>query len=439
LQSFIEHFTGNASALFRFSGNTSAASPLSGLLDVVQSGDEIDDADLWDGPNASWIGCSQQPGGKCFGGMKRAEWYSAERGTHCVNKFTDLVKDGKLNESTVELDICTLDASLNDLCVKLKNALLKIQTGNCLVTGGCQPKTFVYAPGMYSQSNQDFVRGTVINFYERYGLQTANSFSFGEVLNADLVCPMDNEEEDMRKRNTELTQYCASRQLEILQDSLKIARRVVHIIVEVSYIQMQLMFAFFRLLIPGLDSMLAVVHEIEFWFMQLVNIIFESLKEIGNLIFKIVSNMGGAGNAMKTLVNVLCRTFNVALTVYNFTVCEIMKNVIAPICQIMLDLLKPIVNFFGGDTAIFDLLDRVVDTIKSSNCNETITCDELGVTLPDEFAGSLPVTSRCWADYTPNVDDSSSYACSRSDTCSNADLSYGVTSQVNFSFLLSLS
>lgn len=152
LKSFIDHFTGNASALFK----KPVASPLSSLRDAVHAADKVTDDELWDGENASWIGCSQQPGGKCFGGMKRDEWYSPERGLHCVNKFTELVKQGKVNESTVPLDICTLDSSLGQLCQAIQQALVKVETGNCIASGSgkCIPKAYVYTPGMYSQSNQ---------------------------------------------------------------------------------------------------------------------------------------------------------------------------------------------------------------------------------------------------------------------------------------------
>ena len=40
--------------------------------------------------------------------------------------------------------------------------------GNCIFAGVCAPQVFVYSPGMYSSSNQDFVRGTVSSFYEMF-------------------------------------------------------------------------------------------------------------------------------------------------------------------------------------------------------------------------------------------------------------------------------
>jgi hypothetical protein len=64
LESFIKHFTTDASALF--SVHNASGTNIPSLDDAVQSGDDVEDADLWDGPNASWIGCSQQPGPYCI-------------------------------------------------------------------------------------------------------------------------------------------------------------------------------------------------------------------------------------------------------------------------------------------------------------------------------------------------------------------------------------
>jgi hypothetical protein len=50
----------------------------------------------------------------------------------------------------------------------LKAAQGKVFEANCIFTGVCAPQVFVYSPGMYSSSNQDFVRGTVSSFYEMF-------------------------------------------------------------------------------------------------------------------------------------------------------------------------------------------------------------------------------------------------------------------------------
>ena len=173
------------------------------------------------------------------------------------------------------------------------------------------------------------------------------------------------------------------------------------------------------------------MQEIEFWFEKLVILLFDTLKQIGNLLFRMISNTGGLGSAMKELVNILCWFVSVVLDIWNVTLCVLMRDVVAPILQILLDILQAVIGVLGGDPHILDLLHDVLDVMRNLECNTTLTCSNLGVELPSQAVGALPVTSRCWADYTPGVDDTSSYACSRSDTCSNADLSYGVTVKVS--------
>jgi hypothetical protein len=297
---------------------------------------------------------------------------------------------------------------------------------------------FLFSSGMYSQSNQDFVRGTIVSFYETYGLETIESFSKENTPNGNLVCPLDDEEGQMRIRNQDLTRMCASRQFERLKDALRVGRRVAHLLVEVGFIATQLQFTLFRLLIPGMGDLTEVMQEVEFWFMRLVTLIYDSLKEIGNLCFRIVTDTGGVGDAFKALVGALCWLVQAALYCYNISICWILKVIVAPICQIILDIIRSIMGMFGGDVAIFGLFDTVLEAITSSTCDATMQCSNEGVYIPTQEMGILPVTSRCWADYTPSVDDKSSYSCSASDTCSNTDQGYGLTNQVRFLKLLML-
>jgi hypothetical protein len=129
----------------------------------------------------------------------------------------------------VGIDICDLDSSLGAMCQDMAMAVLKVREGNCLYTGACSPQVFVYTPGMYSVTNEDFVRGTVTNFYEMYGRADALSSggalsSFTVIDNADRVCPADVDLLELQKRNLDYTANCASVQLERLQLALQIAR-----------------------------------------------------------------------------------------------------------------------------------------------------------------------------------------------------------------------
>jgi hypothetical protein len=148
LQSFIDYFTGDMHKLFNVP--TSITEPgLPGLLEATSDENDLDEDEMWDGDDAAWVACSQELDGKCFGGISRADWYSPRRGDVCVSTFTDEVRKGNVNESTVPLDICTLSSDLADMCQKLQSALLKVQTANCIAAGACATTQHVYAPGLY--------------------------------------------------------------------------------------------------------------------------------------------------------------------------------------------------------------------------------------------------------------------------------------------------
>jgi hypothetical protein len=77
-----------------------------------------------------------------------------------------------------------------------------------------------------------------------------------------------------------------------------------------------------------------VVKEIEFWFLKLVMLIFDSIKEIGNMIFRMVNDTGGLGSVVQTILKLLCEFANMVLVVWNEVGCVIMKNVTVPIAEV---------------------------------------------------------------------------------------------------------
>lgn len=71
---------------------------------------------------------------------------------------------------------------------------------------------------------------------------------------------------------------------------------------------------------------------------------------------------------------------------------------------------------------------QVNNLISNLSCNDTIPCQFPGSEKIGIPTGALPVASRCWADYSPDVDETDMFSCSRSDTCRVSDLQSGVTS-----------
>jgi hypothetical protein len=142
-----------------------------------------------------------------------------------------------------------------------------------------------------------------------------------------------------------------------------------------------------------------------------------------------VTDTGGWGAALKALVKVLCDFSNMVLYAWNVTGCWILKEIVYPIVELLLDILQHVVNLIGSGGEILGFLRQINEAILNGDCSQTLVCAELIAPLPDQQLGVLPVTSRCWVDYVPSIDDLSSYACSKSDTCTNADLSFGVTNE----------
>lgn len=57
-----------------------------GLASRIGSFTEIEEEELWGGPDASWVACNQY-NGTCYGGVKKEDWYSPSRGDKCLNEF----------------------------------------------------------------------------------------------------------------------------------------------------------------------------------------------------------------------------------------------------------------------------------------------------------------------------------------------------------------
>lgn len=133
-----------------------------------------EDALLWDGPDApAWVACNQR-NKTCYGKIAKSVWYDrTKRAGACLDAFLEQVRSGKVNSSAVGIDICNLNGKTNALCQIIKAAQGKVFEANCIFAGVCAPQAFVYTPGMYSSSNQDFVRGTVSSFYEMFKQVTA--------------------------------------------------------------------------------------------------------------------------------------------------------------------------------------------------------------------------------------------------------------------------
>lgn len=271
------------------------------------------------------------------------------------------------------------------------------------------------------------MHATVTSFYEQYNKNY--SFELINLNDSDKVCPGDDEEIALRNRNHILIASCASVQMQVLQNGLKVLRRVLHIIIEVQYIIFNLFVGIFRLVLPieG-ETSDSIFKDIEYWFMQLIVIIHNAVKSIGDLIFQMTFDSGGLGGAMKNILKAVCEMINIILVVWNNTGCVIGKTIILPIFKGILDVINSILSLIPGlDRSFLNFFDIFIDFIKEMSCSIEIPC---GVDLSSTVGiplGALPVASQCWTDFKPEVDTFDSLSCSASDTCVVGTLDYGTT------------
>ncbi len=105
----------------------------------------------------------------------------------------------------------------------------------------------------------------------------------------------------------------------------------------------------------------------------------------------------------------------------------LIKPFVIPAIQLLTSIIAKIVYLFHMDDHILDLLYQIIYQMKRIKCNETVDCMYPTSNKYDVEFGALPVATRCWADYDPEVDTSNSFACTASDTCRVSNLDYGET------------
>jgi hypothetical protein len=275
-----------------------------------------------------------------------------------------------------------------------------------------------------------------------YGINDTDLSAFIVSQNEDRVCPAEDEDLDLAIRNEDFIRACASKQLDKVQLLLRVVRRLLHLIVETTYYIFCLIISLLKLMLPiSGETQSEILAEAQFYFLKLVQLTFESMKEIANLIFQMIFDMGGFGEAMKIILKMLCEFANIVYQAWNWTGCWLCKNIINPIVSALIDILRPVLAMFSP-AGKYIYLFFIIFSIRSLNIISYITGNGIlgflifikrlidGFTcsgrIPCDFAdrapsyrplGTLPVASRCWADYSPEVDESDTFSCTRSDTC----------------------
>jgi hypothetical protein len=95
------------------------------------------------------------------------------------------------------------------------------------------------------------------------------------------------------------------------------------------------------------------------------------------------------------------------------------------VLQAVASIIAKIVYFFQLNNAILNQIYIIINYLAKIKCDETLNCDYPSSSKTDMEFGALPVTTRCWADFSPELDTSNTFSCTASDTCRVSKLNYG--------------
>jgi hypothetical protein len=103
----------------------------------------------------------------------------------------------------------------------------------------------------------------------------------------------------------------------------------------------------------------------------------------------------------------------------------LLKPIVVPCLRFLASIIARIVYFFRLDDRILQLIYEIVNYIGNIKCNQNLSCDYPTSDKYDVEFGALPVATRCWANFDPDIDTSNAFSCTASDTCRVSTLGFG--------------
>lgn len=362
-----------------------------------------------------WVFCTQQ---ECNGSIAYDEWSSAsisERLDMCHVELMRQSNNGK--DLVVEVEMCDMDSTLDEVCSLLRQANQTVFDANCMAAGLCVPDTFVYAPAVYSVSNNDFVRASVQNFYLRHD---------------STLCRASEDEEALRLQNIAEQQDCPSVAVHAFNELLTQMRMIAQTIARIIFYAYNLGISLFKVLIPG--AMEQTVAEIEEWFNKLLAETMKLMMEMAHLVYKMIFEVSFVGQAIQRAYMWVCNKVAWLLEKFGDLWCLVITPFLDNVIDSFRDISNEISDFVNKipfvDGYRFSVLDGIINglndlknKVTGALCNGPLMeCIDFPKNDGYDGDGALPAATRCWADFVPSAGIATSLACSRADTCVAEDL-----------------
>lgn len=359
-----------------------------------------------------WVFCNDTG---CSGNISYDTWVSASPGgrlSQCRDKLLQETNNGE--DLVVNMEICDIDSRLDETCRLMRSAQQLIFDANCHAAGLCEDDTFVYAPAVYSISNNDFVRMSVRSFYLRHESEV------------EICTDEDKDNEMLREQNEVSKGDCASTSIAILQELLDQLREASHMIARMAYYLFNLIASIFRLIYTTNHNQAS--ESLLFWTNKFLEEFNDFIKEVFNIISRIIFDETRWGQALLNIMREVCNVLKTVWDIWVIVYCNIISPAISKLIEFFDELqkmLEQMINWIPLVNEEVTFLDPFLDFFRGIlGAANDFTCGqgEWNCSLDfggdgTEATGTLPLPSRCWADFVPFAGISTALSCSRSDTC----------------------
>ncbi|EKX36144.1 hypothetical protein GUITHDRAFT_117652 [Guillardia theta CCMP2712] len=372
----------------------------------------VDDTMFW---GRNWTFCTEternlttgQYRRECFGSIPKDTWmHPSLRSPSCKSA---MLSSTPTRAAMIPVRICTLDATMNDLCIRIGDFIQRIQAANCKAAGVCSDQKFLYNPAAYSISNQQFITETVLDFYESVSAGVcAASYTTGMV--AEVIA-----------QNNVMRGKCPAQMLVPVQTTISQLRQVVQTLVKLAYYVAMIVINFLRL-VTGLPSN-EVMPDVFRWLDLFINEAKVLFDQLGNMLFGIIQATP-FGEQLMIIIRIICTLLNWFIMYFWLPVmCPILQGV-GHVSLFIANILKGIAEICILGICPFEWITyqiplKVGEMLVGMDCTprEVLDCNIGDNYQPSAGDGTLPTPTRCWASYLSSVADSGKLSCSGADTC----------------------
>ena len=290
-------------------------------------------------PAGEWVFCNTTAAlqqGACSGRIPEADW-RANRFQTCYNEINDLTRDTP--DAMASVDVCLMDADLNNLCTAVSQAQTLVRQANCIASGSpeCALKPFLYPPASWDVSNREFVHGSVARFYRRVTPDACPSVA------AEIVAS-----------NQAVLNRCAATPMTAVNLALQACRNIVDAFALVLFYASSILIDGLLLAFSSNRAMLEA--QIVYYWTCIIQVVQELVAVLSDIVFDMLFHMGGMG---RRIYQFLARTCGLVNTAYGYW--------LKVWCGIALDLAPPTLGAIRSMAEMsetgFGVLNSALDSI----------------------------------------------------------------------------